>query len=266
MSGRPEHAAARWADDEEGRASGAHLAGADERPRGRETEAEPAGETEKAETKAVQNGSRAPQEARGLDAEERAEAAEEGAAEEGAAEEGAEEEEGARILTDVAALMAQRDEYLESLQRLKADFDNYRKRVARLQEEQSARAEANLVMKLLPVLDNLDLAWAHLGPREVQGEAATEEARAIGQARAQLLDILGKEGLERVDEVGVAFDPTVHDAVAQDAGPPEAPAPSEVEGSPEGASAHTIVVEEVMRSGYRWRGRVLRPAMVRVRG
>jgi molecular chaperone GrpE len=230
MTGRPEHTAARWADDEA--------------------------------ASAAEAGSGAAEESRGL-----------GAAEEelGAAGE-EEEEEGAKILTDVVALMAERDEYLESLQRLKADFDNYRKRVARLQEEQSARAEANLVMKLLPVLDNLDLAWAHLGPREGQGEPATEEARAIGQARAQLLDVLGKEGLERVDDVGVAFDPTVHDAVAQAAAPsqaaapPEAAEPSEAAGSPEVSSPHTIVVEEVLRAGYRWRNQALRPAMVRVRG
>ncbi len=242
MSGRPDHTAARWADDE-----------AEERA-AEEREAE---ERAAEEREAAEAGSASPQEGGGL----------------GAA---GEEDEGATILTDVAALMAQRDEYLESLQRLKADFDNYRKRVARLQEEQSARAEANLVVKLLPVLDNLDLAWAHLGPREAQGEPASEEARAIGQARAQLLDVLGKEGLERVDAVGVAFDPTVHDAVAQEPAPQE-PAPSEAApsseeaaepaaGSSEVVSPHVIVVDEVLRAGYRWRSQVLRPAMVRVRG
>ncbi|MDA8073961.1 MAG: nucleotide exchange factor GrpE [Actinomycetota bacterium] len=247
MSGRPDHTAARWADDE-----------AEERAAEEREAEERAGEHAAAEA-----GSASPQEGGGL----------------GAA---GEEDEGATILTDVAALMAQRDEYLESLQRLKADFDNYRKRVARLQEEQSARAEANLVVKLLPVLDNLDLAWAHLGPREAQGEPASEEARAIGQARAQLLDVLGKEGLERVDAVGVAFDPTVHDAVAQEPAPqetapsseaaPSEAAPSSEEaaepaaGSSEVVSPHVIVVDEVLRAGYRWRSQVLRPAMVRVRG
>ena len=247
MSGRPDHTAARWADDE-----------AEERAAEEREAEERAGEHAAAEA-----GSASPQEGGGL----------------GAA---GEEDEGATILTDVAALMAQRDEYLESLQRLKADFDNYRKRVARLQEEQSARAEANLVVKLLPVLDNLDLAWAHLGPREAQGEPASEEARAIGQARAQLLDVLGKEGLERVDAVGVAFDPTVHDAVAQEPAPqetapsseaaPSEAAPSSEEaaepaaGSSEVVSPHVIVVDEVLRAGYRWRSQVLRAAMVRVRG
>ena len=181
------------------------------------------------------------------------------------------------ILTDVAALTAQRDEYLESLQRMKADFDNYRKRVARLQQEQSARAEANLVTKLLPVLDNLDLAWAHLDPKDGEGEPASEEARAIGQARGQLLDVLGKEGLERVDAVDVPFDPTVHDAVAHAEPPPEPGEPqpeggevpqgdAEGAGAVNGSAAHDVSVDDVLRAGYRWRGHVLRPAMVRVRG
>ena len=149
-----------------------------------------------------------------------------------------------QILPDVVALTAERDEYLHALQRMKADFDNYRKRVARFQEEQSARAASDLVGKLLPVLDNLDLAQAHLG-----SDAGSEEARALIQARAHLLEVLGKEGLERVDAVDVPFDPTVHDAVAAagTAGPGE-------------------TVDDVMRAGYRWRGQVIRPAMVRVRG
>jgi len=167
------------------------------------------------------------------------------------------------ILDDVGALRAERDEYLAALQRLKADFENYRKRVVRQQEEQSARAAADLVVKLLPVLDTLDLAQAHLsaGPGEISG---AEEGEALSQARAQLLDTLAKEGLERVDAAGVTFDPTVHDAVAH--APAEAvqdEGPGDGEGEP---SKSSVVVEEVMRAGYRWRGQVLRPAMVRVRG
>lgn len=203
---------------------------------------------------------------------------------------------GARILPDIAALTAERDDYLQSLQRLKADFDNYRKRVARLQQEQSARAAADLVAKLLPVLDNLDLAWAHLGHGQSEpsdgadssgtpaGEAPSEEGRALAQARRQLLEILSKEGLERVDAVEVPFDPMVHDAVAHSAAEPESvesAAPGEVPEAPaaaaapasaespengNGASPSAAKVEEVLRAGYRWRDQVLRPAMVRVRG
>lgn len=165
---------------------------------------------------------------------------------------------GGTILTDVAALAAERDEYLGALQRMKADFDNYRKRVLRQQEEQAVRAAGALVTKLLPVLDNLDLAWAHLG--DGKGSEITEEARALDQARRQLLDVLAKEGLERVDEVEVPFDPTVHDAVAHGA----APAADPGHGDGGGHDAHEV--DEVMRAGYRWRGQVLRPAMVRVRG
>jgi molecular chaperone GrpE len=176
---------------------------------------------------------------------------------------------GGTILADAASLAAERDEYLADLQRLKAEFDNYRKRVARQQEEQSDRAAGALVGKLLPVLDNLDLAYTHLtsahltagpaGPTDGAGESdapVSEEARALLQAREQLLDALAKEGLARVDEVGVEFDPVVHDAVAsvQSDGPAEA-----------GADGGGMAVDEVMRAGYRWRSQVLRPAMVRVR-
>jgi molecular chaperone GrpE len=107
------------------------------------------------------------------------------------------------------------------------------------------------------------LASAHLtpgpaGPSDGAGGSdapVSEEARALLQAREQLLDALAKEGLVRVDEVGVEFDPVVHDAVAsvQSDGPAEA------------GAGGGMAVDEVMRAGYRWRSQVLRPAMVRVR-
>jgi molecular chaperone GrpE len=162
---------------------------------------------------------------------------------------------GGDILPDAAALTAQRDEYLLALQRLQADFENYRKRVVRQQEEQAARAAQDLVGKLLPVLDTLDLARAHLA-----GDVS-EEGRALEQARAQLLDVLAKEGLERVDAAGVEFDPVVHDAVAH--APAEAAGGDNDLGEPPSGG---VSVDEVLRAGYRWRGQVLRPAMVRVRG
>jgi molecular chaperone GrpE len=162
------------------------------------------------------------------------------------------------ILTDVAALTAERDEYLAALQRAQADFANYRKRVMRQQEEQGNRAVLDLVAKILPVLDTLDLAMTHLAKEPDQGDdgppgEASGEGQALFRARTQLLDTLAKEGLERIDEVGVGFDPAVHDAVAH--------AASEAEDTTSGP-----VIDEVMRSGYRWHGRTLRPAMVRVRG
>lgn len=156
-----------------------------------------------------------------------------------------------QILTDVVALTAERDEYLAGLQRTQADFANYRKRVLRQQEEQGSRAVLDLVVKLLPVLDTLDLAVAHLDKTD---DEPTTEALALRQTRAQLIETLAKDGLERVDEAGVAFDPSIHDAVAH--------AAESAEGDGEPGSK----IEEVLRSGYRWRGRTLRPAMVRVRG
>jgi len=143
-------------------------------------------------------------------------------------------------------LARERDEYLLALQRTQADFENYRKRIARLQEEQSARASGQLVEKLLPVLDTLDLAEAHLN----ESLEPSEDGKALRASRAMLMDTLNKEGLERVDQAGVPFDPSVHDAVAH----------AEAEEGQDGA-----VVEEVLRAGYRWKGQVLRAAMVRVR-
>jgi molecular chaperone GrpE len=145
-------------------------------------------------------------------------------------------------------LARERDEYLLALQRTQADFENYRKRIARQQQEQSARAAADLINKLLPVLDTLDLAEAHLN----ESLEVSEDAKALRASRAILMDILSKEGLERVDQAGVPFDPSVHDAVARAEG--------------EGGESGEPVVEEVLRSGYRWKGQVLRAAMVRVRG
>jgi molecular chaperone GrpE len=98
---------------------------------------------------------------------------------------------------------------------------------------------------LLPVLDTLDLAQAHQTP----ASAGSEDAKALTASRSMLLDVLFKEGLERVDEPAVQFDPAVHDAVARTDG--------------EGGE---MVIDEVLRSGYRWRGQVLRPAMVSVKG
>jgi molecular chaperone GrpE len=103
------------------------------------------------------------------------------------------------------------------------------------------------VMKLLTVLDTLDLAQAHQQGSGAAG--ASEDAKALQAARSMLLDTLAKEGLERLDEAEVPFDPEFHDAVAKIEGDGGEP-----------------VIDEVLRSGYRWRGRVLRPAMVRVRG
>ena len=151
------------------------------------------------------------------------------------------------VTSDISALaeaQLQRDEYLDALQRLQADFENYRKRVARASDDAAVRAAGSLVASLLPVLDAFDLAAAHFAA------TPSEESTALAQSRSLLLDTLEKQGLERIADPGVAFDPQVHDAVAHVAGDGE----------------DEQVVDEVMRAGYRWQGSVLRPAMVRVKG
>jgi len=180
-----------------------------------------------------------------------------------------------------AILAAERDEYLDSLRRLQADFDNFRKRSMRQQTELLERATEGLCMRLLPVLDALDLATAHL-----RGQAESNDAgKALEQIDSLLRDILAREGIEKIDAVGVPFDPTIHDAVGHvPAGPPANPDPGNAAGEAETAGKHAPkqaakpknlkapaqasgpTVAEVMRPGYKMKSKVLRPAMVLVGG
>jgi molecular chaperone GrpE len=173
-------------------------------------------------------------------------------------------------LSEVTDLRAQRDEYLDSLRRLQADFENYKKRVTKQQSDQVARAALSLVEKLLPVLDTLDLATSHIG------DAGSADGRALVAASSQLRDVLAKEGLERIDPIGEEFDPNAHEAVghvpaeaegvpSHDGAGPFGQAGAPAGAAPAGASGEPVVAE-VMRPGYRWRGAVVRPAMVTVRG
>ncbi len=150
----------------------------------------------------------------------------------------------------------ERDEYLEMLKRVQADFENYKKRMIRQQTEQLERAAQGIVTKLLPALDAFDLAREHLSDTE----QLSDEGKALLQASALLFDALAKEGLERVDDSGKPFDPTVHEAVEH--------VSTETPGEPTAEEPHSEgpVVVSVLRPGYRWKGRVIRPAMVRVRG
>jgi molecular chaperone GrpE len=138
-------------------------------------------------------------------------------------------------------LVRERDDYLDSLRRLQAEFDNYRRRVERQQAEVRDNAASALVKALLPALDAADLALAHGGGEDVK------------QVVGVFFDVLSKEGLERVFPEGQPFDPVDHEAVVHEpADGDDAPAVPEV--------------NAVLRAGYRWKGRVLRPAMVKVRG
>jgi molecular chaperone GrpE len=164
----------------------------------------------------------------------------------------------------LSAARRERDEYLDLSRRVQADFENYKKRVARQQTDNFERAAENLVTKVLPVLDAFDLARAHLGA----GEDLSAEGKALVAGSTLLADTLEREGLERIEVAGEAFDPTTHEAVDHvSADAAAATAPGASAGAPaSGVAPAGPVVDEVLRAGYRWKGRVIRPAMVRVRG
>ena len=138
------------------------------------------------------------------------------------------------VEVDLELLLSERAQYLEAYQRAQADFENYRKQAQKRQDDAVVRSLGRFVEGLLPVLDSCDAAPAH-GANEVE------------PVLAALYGALEKEGLERIDPKGSAFDPAEAEAVLHEPG--------------EGGDQ---VVSEVLRTGYRWRGQVLRPAMVKV--
>jgi molecular chaperone GrpE len=140
----------------------------------------------------------------------------------------------------VAALEAERDERLNDLKRVAAEFENYRKRVLRDQESLAARAHERLVKELLPVLDDLERA---LAAAEEHEEAKLEEG--VRLVHRELAAALEREGLAEIETNG-AFDPHVHEALLSQ------PSSDKAEGS----------VIEVVQKGYRLGDRVLRPARV----
>jgi molecular chaperone GrpE len=142
--------------------------------------------------------------------------------------------------SELEAATRQRDEYLDSLQRLKAEFDNYRKRAQRDQEALVARAGERVVKELLPVIDDLERA---LQAAEQHEEATLEEG--VRLVHRSLADLLRREGLQEIETDG-PFDPHVHEALLQQ------PA--------EGAESGAVI--EVLQKGYRLGDRVLRPARV----
>jgi molecular chaperone GrpE len=144
---------------------------------------------------------------------------------------------------ELAVAQRERDEYLDALQRLKAEFDNYRKRAAREQASFFALANERLVKELLPVLDDLGRA---LRAAEEHEEAALEEG--VQLVHRALADLLRREGLAEIETNG-HFDPHVHEALLAQ--------PSE-------ADEGTVI--GVVQKGYLLGDRVLRPARVVVAG
>jgi molecular chaperone GrpE len=135
---------------------------------------------------------------------------------------------------DLEMLLAEREQYLDAYRRAQADFENYRKQAQKRQDDAVVRSLSRFVEGLLPVLDACDAALAH-GASEVE------------PVLAALYGALSKEGLERIDPKGSPFDPAEAEAVLHEPG--------------EGGEQ---VVADVLRTGYRWQGRVIRPAMVKV--
>ena len=148
-------------------------------------------------------------------------------------------EAGAALEHDIDTLLSERDSFKDIALRLQADFENYRKRVAAQQVDDVDRATGKFAEALLPVLDACEAAFAH-------------GVHGVESIWSQLIGVLQKQGLEALDLADQPFDPGVAEAVLHE--------PAD-EGADQGP-----VVAEVLRTGYRWKGRVLRPAMVKVRG
>jgi len=139
---------------------------------------------------------------------------------------------------DVATLLAERDQFKDIALRLQADFENYRKRITSQQADEIDRATGKIAESLLPVLDACEAAFAH-------------RVAGVESIWSALIGTLQKQGLQALDLAGQMFDPAVAEAVMHEPGDGDGGEP---------------LVTEVLRTGYTWKGRVLRPAMVKVRG
>jgi molecular chaperone GrpE len=147
-----------------------------------------------------------------------------------------------RDLDELGETRRERDEYLELARRTKADFENYRKRVAKENSEALARGKADLARQLLPALDNLERALA-------AGEDASAHqalVKGVAMVREELRGRLEGAGVESFDPTGERFDPQLHEALSTRAD----------EGTEPG------LVLETLEKGYRLNGQVLRPAKV----
>lgn len=147
----------------------------------------------------------------------------------------------------LVASEAQRDEYLDDVRRARAEFDNYRRRTAKDLSTQREAGKADLAAALLEVLDDLDRTEQAAG-----GSGDEQLAQGVALVATKLRATLQRAGLERIDATGVAFDPQLHEAVAQRPASADQP------------SSDGPIVVEVMRAGYRWGERILRAAMVTV--
>lgn len=137
---------------------------------------------------------------------------------------------------NIDEIVRERDEFKDIALRVQAEFENYRKRVATQIIAEVDRSGGRIIEELLPVLDACEAAIGH-------GIEGVEPVWSL------LLGVLQKQGLEVLDLSGKVFDPVAAEAVVHEEG--------------DGGEA---VITEVLRTGYRWKGRVLRAAMVKVKG
>jgi molecular chaperone GrpE len=144
-------------------------------------------------------------------------------------------------LSELVKVAAERDEYLALAQRSQADFENYRKRMAREAATAQERGVSGLARELLPALDNLDRALE-------SADADDPLLKGVRLVRTELAGALARAGIESFSPVGEVFDPALHEAVAT--------APQ----GPDGAPAGSVV--EVYQDGYRLGESILRPARV----
>jgi len=151
-------------------------------------------------------------------------------------------EEAEQFESDLASLQRERDDLLDTTRRLQADFENYRKRVAREQASLAERSTERLLEQLLPVLDSFELAVMNLDQSDVDEMVR----KGIDLVYAELVAVMERAGLQRIEANDAPYDPNEHEAVLQDDG----------DGEPH--------VEDVLRTGWKLKGRVLRPAMVKV--
>ena len=148
------------------------------------------------------------------------------------------------IASELAVARAEAESYLDDLRRLQADFDNYRKRTLREQTARTASASQALVARLLPVLDNFELAVS----AAEQSRDFDRMLKGVEMVLGALREVLEGEGLVKIEAEGKPFDPERHEAVI--AVEQEDTAPGTVVG--------------IVRTGYELGGKVLRPAMVKV--
>ncbi len=142
------------------------------------------------------------------------------------------------LVAALEAVTAERDQHLADLQRVSAEFQNFRKQTEKRNSDFAAQAGSRVAEALLPVLDACDAA-------------AQQGVEGVGPIAGQLRGELERAGLQVIAEVDAPFDPNLHEAAMSEPGDDGQDGP---------------IIAQVLRTGYAWNGRVLRAAMVKVKG